>query len=154
NLLRWAGRRGKTLAPGAAGATDTVDIVLGVDRPIVIEDVVHVGNIETAPRHVARGKESDRAVAEGIERCRALMLVHIAMQRADIEAVAQQRAMQNTNILLAIAEDDRVLDVALAHQGSQRIALALGVIRRLFQTLHDGGCGGRLRRDLHAPWTM
>ena len=90
------------------------------------------------------------AVAEGVERRRALMLVHVAMQRADIEAVALQRAVHDADVLLAIAEDDGVLDVGLAHQRPERLALAGGIVRRLFQPLHDGGGGGRLRRDLDA----
>ena len=72
---------GEAFAPGAPGTPDPVDIVLRVDRNVVIEDVAHIGDIEAARRNVARGEKGDRAVAEGIERRRALMLVQVAMQR-------------------------------------------------------------------------
>src|SRR5215475_5889180 len=97
---------GEAFASRPPGPPDAMDIVLGVDRHVVIEDVAHVGDIEAARRHVARGKESDLAVAEGIESRRALVLVHVPVQRADIEAVALQRAVKSADILLAIAEDD------------------------------------------------
>src|SRR5690606_10847552 len=45
-----AGEDGERLAraPGAAGAADAVDIVLGVDRHVEIEDVADVGDVEAA----------------------------------------------------------------------------------------------------------
>ncbi len=50
-----------------------------MDRHVVIEDVAHVGDIETARSHVACGKEGDGAVAEGVERGRTLMLIEVAI---------------------------------------------------------------------------
>jgi hypothetical protein len=41
------------------------------------------------------------------------MLVHVAMQGSDIEAMALQRAIEDADVLLAVAEDDGVLDVDL-----------------------------------------
>ena len=78
------------------------------------------------------------------------MLVHVAMQRADVEAVAKQRAVEDANVFLAVAEDDGVLDVAFPHQRSERLAFARSVVRGLFQPLHDRRGGRRLRRDLDA----
>ena len=124
-----------------------MDVIFGMDRHVVIEDVAHVGDIEAARRHVARGKKGDRPVAEGIERRRALMLVEVPMQRADAEAMAQQRPVDDADILLAIAEDDGVLDVDLAHQGPERLALSGRIVGRLFQPLHDGRRRGGLRCD-------
>ena len=58
--------------------------------------------------------------------------------------------MDNADVLLAIAEDDGVLDVDLPHQGSERLALSGRIVGRLFQPLHDGRRGGRLRGDFDA----
>jgi hypothetical protein len=113
-----------------------------VDRHVVIEDVAHVGDIEAAGGNVACGEKGDRAVTEGVERRRALMLVEVAMQRPDTEAVALERAVHDADVFLAIAEDDGVLDVGLAHQCTERLAFARGIVRRVFQPLHDGGGGG------------
>ena len=61
---------GEAFAAGAAGAPDAVDIVLGMDRNVVVEDVADVGDVEPAGGDVARGEKGDRAVAEGVERRR------------------------------------------------------------------------------------
>src|SRR5712691_7171539 len=90
-ILRRDEGSGEALAAGAAGTPDAVDIVLGVDRDVVIEDVADIGDVESARRHVARGEEGDRAVAEGVQGRGPLMLVHVAMQCADIESVAEER---------------------------------------------------------------
>ena len=72
------------------------------------------------------------------------------MQRTGVEAMPQQRAVQNTDVLLTIAEDDGVLDRGGPHQFAQRLALALGVVGCLLQSLHDGRGGGGLGRSLDA----
>ena len=141
---------GEALAASAAGAPDAVDIVLRMDRNVVVEDVADVGDVQPSRRHVAGSEEGDRAVAESLKRGRPLMLVQIPMQRAHIEAVLEQRAVHDAHVLLAIAEDDGVLDVAFPHQRPERLAFSSGVVRCLFQPLHDGGRGGRLRRNLDA----
>ena len=38
--------------PARAGAADAVDIVLGMDRHVVVEDVADVGDVEAARRDV------------------------------------------------------------------------------------------------------
>src|SRR4029079_9738088 len=68
---------GEAFAPGTAGPSDAMDVVFRVNGHVVIEDVAHLGNVETARRHVAGGEKGDRSVAEGIERRRALMLIEV-----------------------------------------------------------------------------
>ncbi len=114
DILRRHQRGGKAFAPGPAGAADAVNVVFWMDRHVVIEDVAHIRNVEAAGGDVARGEKGDVAAAEGVKRRRALMLVHVAMQAAGIEAVAQERPEQDADILLAVAEDNGVPDVALA----------------------------------------
>src|SRR6266542_3473659 len=82
------------------------------------------------------------------------MLVEVPVQRADTEAMAQQRAVEDADVFLAVAKDDGVLDVDLPHQGSERLTLAGRIVGRLFQPLHDGRRGGRLRGNLYALWAM
>src|SRR4029453_9197863 len=120
-------------------------IVLGMDWHVVIEDVADFGDVEAARRYVACRKEGDGAGPEGIERRRALMLVHVAMQGSDIEAMALQRAIEDADVLLAVAEDDGVLDVDLPHQAPQRLPLAGRIVRGLLEPLHDGRRGGPWR---------
>ena len=49
------------------------------------------------------------------------------MQAVDIEAVALQRAVDQVDVALAVAEDQRAADLVLSQQGAQGLALvALG----------------------------
>ena len=56
-------REGAALAPGAAGAADAVDIVLGMDRHVEIEDVLQALDVEAARRDVAAHQKPDFVVA-------------------------------------------------------------------------------------------
>src|SRR5687767_10692116 len=77
---------GETLAPSPSRAPDPVDVILGMNGHVVIEDVADIGDIESARRYVAGREKGDLPAAEGIERRRALMLVKVSVQRADIES--------------------------------------------------------------------
>ena len=96
---------------GAAGAADAVDVVLGVGRHVEIEDVADRRDIEAAGRDVAGDEQRQLVLAEIVERLRARALVHVAVQRAGIEAVLGERALQRRHVALAVAEDDGVLEV-------------------------------------------
>ena len=112
-------------------------------------------NIEPACRHVGGHEETQRAVAERVQRAHPLRLVQIAMDRGGVEAMRLQRLGDDIDLGLAVAEDDRVLQVlALGlDQGAQQFALLLGGLvlprrRDLDQLLGDGFRGGGLTRDL------
>ena len=96
---------------GAARAADAVDIVLGVMRRVVIDHMADVGNVEPARGDVGADEQLDLIVAERVERGHAGALVEIAVQRADGEAVLLQRAIDDLHVALAVAEDDRVLEI-------------------------------------------
>ena len=115
-VLRGHQHCGEALAAGAPSASDAMDVILGMDRDVVIEDVAHIGDIESSSRDIACGKEGDRAVAEGVERRGALMLIHVTMETAGAESMLDQGPMQQPDIALAIAEDDGVLDAGFPHQ--------------------------------------
>src|SRR6185503_17979835 len=98
-------REGVAGTSGAAGTADAMDIVLGVDWHVEIEDMRHVVDIETARRDVAAHQQRDFIALEGVERLRARRLVHIAMERAGVEAVLLERFVEDVDVALAIAED-------------------------------------------------
>src|SRR5579871_515116 len=113
-------------APGASGAADPVDVIVGVMRDIEIEDVAHGRNIEAAGGNVGGDQERNFALAELIKRRRARRLIHVAVKGADAEAVLLQRLVQNGDLALAVAEDDRVVEIlGLPQQAAQRFALVV-----------------------------
>src|SRR5437899_2849569 len=100
--------KGAALEPGTAGTADTMNIVLGMDRHVEIEDVRQALDVETARRNIARDQQADLVVLEALKRLGALGLRHVAVQRGDVKAMTRQRFLQDVDILLAIAEDDGV----------------------------------------------
>ena len=78
-------------APGAAGAADAMDVVVGVMGYVEIEDVAGGGNVEAARGDVGCDQQRNFTLAELIQRRGARRLIHVAVQRADAEAVFLQR---------------------------------------------------------------
>ena len=136
-------------ASGAAGAADAVDVVVGVMGNVEIEDVAHRGNIEAAGGDVGGDEQRQLALAELVQRGEAGGLFHVAVQGADGEAVLLQGFGELRDFALAVAEDDRVLEVfGLAQQGAEHFALLPVVAGDGDLRLGDGGCGGGRLGDL------
>ena len=132
--------------PGAAGTADAMHVVVGMMRHIEIEDVAHDRDIEAAGRDVGSNQQRNLALAELIQRRGTRRLIHIAVQRADTEAVLEQRLVDNGDFALAVAEDDRVLKVlGVAQQAAQDIALFMRLAADADLELgHAHGGGGGL----------
>src|SRR5262245_5513389 len=128
---------GATLAAGAAGAADAMDIVLGVYRHIEIEHMAHADDVEAAGRDVAGDQQRDLALLEFLQRLGALRLRHVAMDRGGVETMAMQRLVEDVHVALAVAEDNGVLHLLGADQSAQRLALLHLVDHS--QTLGDQG---------------
>ncbi len=139
-------------AAGAAGTADAVHVVVGMMRDVEIIDVADGGNIETAGGDVGSHQDRQLALAELVQRGRAGRLLHVAMQGADTEAVLLERLGEQRDFTLAVAEDDRILEVGgFAEKGPEHFALLV----RLATDGHlrlghgDGGGGGLGDFDLH-----
>ena len=127
-------------------------VVVRLPWQVEVEHVADVGNVEAARRHVARRQQLDVAGAELVQRLHAALLVHVAVQRAGVEAVLGQALEQNGHIALAIAEDDRVLDTFTANELAQRVALGpILAVLAVAETLGDGlrSSGGLGHLDAH-----
>jgi hypothetical protein len=118
-------RQGKGATPPACptGASDAVDIVLGMVRHVEIEDVRQALNIEPARRDIAGNQQPDLAILEALQSLGAFRLRHVAVQRRRIEPVPGQRAIKNIDVALAIAEDQRIADMLARDQPAQCLAL-------------------------------
>ena len=98
---RWTPRRRSassmvtrlTASPGRARATrpaDAVDVVLGVPRELVVDDVRQGVDVQAAGGHVGRHEAPDLAVLERFERLRPVRLRAIGVDRRRGDAVAVQ----------------------------------------------------------------
>src|SRR6202044_2436142 len=139
-LLIDAGDDGQRLArlAGASGAADAVDVILRVMGRVIIDHVTDIGDVEASGGYVGAHEQLDFAIAEGVERRHAHPLIEIAMQRANRETVFLQRAIHDLDVTLAIAEDDRVLEVVrAADDAPQGGALLFGRTSRWHESLGD-----------------
>src|SRR5581483_6936987 len=144
-VRRRGEREGMAGLAGTAGSANAMDVVLGRERHVEIEHMAHVDDVEAARGDVRRHQNLDLALLEALQRLHARGLAHVAMQGAGVEAVLLERSLQDRHVLLAIAEDDRVLDVLALDQPAQRLALVhLG---HDGEALHDVGAGRRRRRN-------
>src|SRR5262249_49512527 len=109
DILAFMGRcqrEGAALAPGAASPADAVHIVLRMQRHVEVEDVGQADNVEAAGGHVAGHQYGHVAAPELVQSFRALGLRHVPMQRCHVQAVTLQRAKENLDVALAVAEDE------------------------------------------------
>ena len=141
--------------PGAPGPSDAVDVILGMDRHVEVEDVAHARDVEAPGGDVRCDQELQLAITELAEDLHPELLVEVAVQGGGVEAVALQRLCHHVNVPLAVAEDDAVGErVALGpDQPAQEVALlGVGAIlargRVAAQELADGLGGRRLPRHL------
>ena len=114
---------GRAAAAGAAGAADAVDIIVGMDRHVEIEDMADGGHVQPARRDIAGDQDLEFAGAETVQRLGAQRLVEIAMDRRGVEAVLDQRLGHDIDIALAVAEDDGVVAASVRLRGSGGAAL-------------------------------
>ena len=132
---------------GAAGTADAVNIIFRMMRRVEVEHVADIGNVDAAGRHVGTDQQVDAAGLERLQRFGAFGLHHVAMQGPGIKAMLDQRAMNNGDVLLAIAEDEGVLHIVGGNQAAQRLALVMLFHHQ--QMLGHGGGGAGRRADRH-----
>ena len=143
-VLGTCDRIGAPIAACASRAPDAMDVVLGMVRHVEIEDMGQALDVEAARGHVAADQKPDLAVPETLQRLGPLRLDHIAVQRRHVETVLGERAVEDIHVALAVAEDQRVLDVLVLDEAPERLALVHGIDHQ--ERLHHGlGRRGRRR---------
>src|SRR5580704_16397380 len=114
----------------ASRAADAMDIILGMSWDIEIEHMAYVWNVEATRRDVRADDKVDAAGLESIEGNHAGALIHVAMQDAGIEPMFLQGFMEDRHVPLAIAKNDRVLEIGgAADQAAQGFALGRAACR-------------------------
>ena len=115
-----------------------------MDRHVEVEHVADIRDVQAACSNVGCHQQGDVVVLEIRQHGRARALVHVAVEGADGEAVPVERTEEIGDILLAVAEDDRVLQVVLGLDDvtqDRTLLVILGM--RGDETLGDGlGRGG------------
>ena len=133
-----------------------MNIVFRVNRNVEIENVAHIGNVETARGNIGSHQQLQFAFLEVRQHGHARALIHIAMQGTSVELVPRQRAEQFGYVFLAITEDDRVLErIAFrTDEIAQNRALVPILLAGFHQALGHGFGRRRSLCNFNARWRM
>ncbi len=126
---------------GAAGAADPVDVILGMDRHVEVEDVTETADVDPASSHVAADQQADIAGLEAFQRGEAHGLRKVAVEGAGRETMLDERFGKDVDVALAVAEDKCVLHVLSVEQRAKRTAFF--ALLDQCQAGFDGGGDGR-----------
>jgi hypothetical protein len=138
DIRRRHQRGGIAFAARASGTADAMHVILRAYRHIESEHMAHGGDVQAARGNIAGGQKGDIPTPERVQRCRAVALFHVTMERARIEAMFEKGFQENADVALAIAEDDGVLHIVAADEIAQNLAFQLDIGGREFQFLGDG----------------
>jgi microcystin-dependent protein len=123
-----------------------------MDRHVEVEDVADVGNVEAAGGDVGGDQQRELAIAELRRASPCGALVHVAMQRAGVEAVRSASGTASATSTLAVAEDDRVLEVVGARirsRSTARFSSAWPALHQRCVMVFGGGVAGLGDFDAH-----
>ena len=89
---------------GAAGAPDAVDVILGMLRHVVVDDVAHIRDVQPARGDVRGDEHFKFAVAKTLQRLLAFLLRAVGMQHGHGVVRALERAGDAVGAVLGAAE--------------------------------------------------
>src|SRR6267154_1987464 len=143
-----AERQGDARGAGARGAADAMDVALGVGRQLVIDDVGHAVDVDTARGEIGGDQHAGLAAAEIVERLLPRVLRLVAVDRLGGDATIFQRLGDAVGAALGAGEDDDPLERRIGQQVAQQRPLGGGVheIDPLLDLID--GAALALRRDL------
>src|SRR5690606_34445240 len=121
---------GQTTVARAAGTTDTVCVVFGLHRQVVINGVADALHINAASGNVSGDQYLQTAFLQQTQGARALALVHVTVQRCGREALVRQAIGQVVCAALGRRKYNRLIKSRFAKQvvkQTQRVAGVVGV---------------------------
>ena len=102
------------LTARTAGATDAVDVGLGLTRNVEVDDEGDALNVEASGGHVGRDQHVERAILEALNHALALGLSDIAGNAGSAESAARQLQRHLFDIGARAHEDDGGVSLFLA----------------------------------------
>ena len=119
---------GLTTGAGTTGTADTVHVVLGHARQLIVDDMGKAGHINAAGRHVGGDQHLAFPLAQAVQCPGALALVHVAMQRIHGKAFALKFLGQLLGLPLGGGEDDGLTKAGVVQAGAQQLATVSRVV--------------------------
>mmetsp|Transcript_73098 Transcript_73098/g.158084 ORF Transcript_73098/g.158084 Transcript_73098/m.158084 type:complete len:321 (+) Transcript_73098:2-964(+) len=121
---------GDALASEAPGAADAVDVQLAVVGQVVADHERDLLHVETAAPEVRGDQHAAGTGAELLHDRIALLLRHVAVDRRHREVGVAHLLRQPVDLLLRVAEDDRLRDGERVVQVAERVELPLLALHR------------------------
>ena len=141
-----------TIRPGARGAADAVDVLLGHIGHFEVEHVADTADVNAARGNVGGDQHRGGALAEGVQRGGALGLALVAMDGRSIDPGGAEVADHAVCAVLGAGEHQRAVNRLVGQPGTQlqrQQRLLFGLIDVGAVLLHPL-CRGRLRGDFDA----
>ena len=110
---------------GARRAADSMHVVFGILRQVVVEHVAHAGHVQAARRDVRADEHGELAGLKVFEHAQALALRHVARKRLGFDAVVHERVAQPIRLAARVDEDHRAVRIAVAQQREEQRQLLL-----------------------------
>ena len=88
-----------------------MDVVLRIQRQVVVHHVADVVNVNTAPGHVCGYQHPDVARTEVLERPYSLLLSDFSGENGAIDAVSPEPIRQSASLIPAVAENEDPLEI-------------------------------------------
>lgn len=93
----------------ASRSADAMDVILRCVRVVVVDDVLHILDVETACGNVGGDQDVGAAVAEALQHVIALVLALIAVNRVRLVTFALDDLQDVLDLLLGLHEDDALV---------------------------------------------
>eukprot|EP00050_Salpingoeca_kvevrii_P012969 m.26036 g.26036 ORF g.26036 m.26036 type:complete len:636 (-) comp4524_c0_seq1:67-1974(-) len=99
-------RRGDAEVADATGTADAVDVLLDIAGKVVVDDMLDVGNVETAGSNCRGDENGGAARAEAVEGVLALALRAVAVDRRAREALVVEKVLEAVGAALRLNKDE------------------------------------------------
>ena len=130
---------------GPRGAADAVDVVLGLRRQVVVDDVGDLVHVD-APGHDVGGHQHPvGAVLEAVESVLPLGLAAVGVDGRALDAAALQMAAHPVGAVLGAGEDEHPVELLLLEEPHEQVGL-LGFGHRVDGLADPFDRGGRAVR--------
>ena len=100
--------------------TDSVHIILGIVRDVVVEHDIDIVDINATSGHVGRDQKIEVATTELAHHGVALALLHVAMQHVAIIAACAKVLNQGIGLHFRVGEDESELEIFHIHDAADR----------------------------------